>query len=502
MVVARLAGIVGVLVAAMLGPAPASAQPFSTIGPERTIVILAKFQDTGADPYDPATVKPYVFTGEASTSAFWRATSGGNTWLTGVDDPEGDVAGWYTIPYPSTDCTPYESGWRPAARQAAIDAGIDLTRYDFILIGFAPNQCFNGGRAAIWNDASGHTWRQAAMYAATPVWNLSGIARHEVGHLYGNPHSFTHDCVDAGGDQVTLSDTCTDREYGDMYDVMGSGTYQLNSYRRLAMGWLPSSNVQTIDPTTEAGEFDLHRTGQPDDSVQVMRIVRTRDGAGTALTYYYLEARGPAPFDPFHLGVTPTDGVLFRIAPDFDPAHRGSKASLIDANPIPAPHPSKDAAFTSGRVFHDPVNDLWIKVLWVTADTVRVRIGTDAPPAAGLPASTLRRMAGTGAPMACGASTADPCVAARGRATAWAGRAGEPHLSQGAPVTLRLSRRTAAGWSLACTTRTTAGPDGAYRSGFAAHCLGPGLHRVEASVGATMFGRGGLAPPRYVRGIL
>jgi hypothetical protein len=65
----------------------------STLGEQRTLLILVNFQDNPIEPYTVADAESALF---GETSDFFLENSSQQTWLSG------DVVGWYTIPVAST----------------------------------------------------------------------------------------------------------------------------------------------------------------------------------------------------------------------------------------------------------------------------------------------------------------------------------------------------------------------------------------------------------------
>jgi hypothetical protein len=97
---------------------------------KKVAVILMNFQNDQSQPFTPEQARGAVFTNSPSTNTFFKEASFGQLQLEGKIRQDGDVFGWYTIPYDNTDCTNNWFNWTLAARAAAQTAGIDLTGYD------------------------------------------------------------------------------------------------------------------------------------------------------------------------------------------------------------------------------------------------------------------------------------------------------------------------------------------------------------------------------------
>src|SRR5262249_42656394 len=91
----------------------------NTFGAQKTLVILANFQDSPTQPWTLDQVRSLVF---GTVSNFYWENSYQQTWLTG------DVVGWYTIPLSSTTCNNLDIASN--ARLAASAAGVNLSAYN------------------------------------------------------------------------------------------------------------------------------------------------------------------------------------------------------------------------------------------------------------------------------------------------------------------------------------------------------------------------------------
>ncbi len=107
------------------------------------------------------------------------------------------------------------------------------------------------------------------------------IAEHELGHALGLDHSRSTDCALAG-----TSATCPRVEYGDIYDVMGSGAdwrtstgSEFNAFQRYKLGWL--------QPQIVAGSGDYTIAPLEQQSSQNSLVVPTAGGV------YWFEHREP-----------------------------------------------------------------------------------------------------------------------------------------------------------------------------------------------------------------
>ncbi len=100
--------------AGVAGPVKAaSAQAAPALGGRKVAVIAFKFaSDPAKPPWPTDAIRSSIFTGGASTSAFFREETYNQLWLTGKNRADGDVYGWYTLPItPTTATTPPGPRW-------------------------------------------------------------------------------------------------------------------------------------------------------------------------------------------------------------------------------------------------------------------------------------------------------------------------------------------------------------------------------------------------------
>ena len=195
-------------------------------------ILLIKFNDNDSEP------RPRAFYDELFTSSgagrgnnmvdFFRDVSHGN-----LDLSRSQVFGWYTLNRPRSDYM--GSGPNPAgrqalvdwARQAATDAGVDLSRfYGVVVCCNVPTDLFGGGgRQAVCDNLS-----------MTP-----SLLGQEMGHGYGLSHSRADGSLDDYQDMWDIMSTMNafignDPRYGDI----GPG---LNASNMRSQGWLNESRV-------------------------------------------------------------------------------------------------------------------------------------------------------------------------------------------------------------------------------------------------------------------
>lgn len=274
-------------------------------------VVLYNFDDDTSQPIDAVSVRSKIFDAPNSANAFFKEESYGKVSLGGIDNPNGDIFGYVTIPHKTSTCD-YQD-WGTAATVAINSQGHKLDGYDNVMfVGKLPGCAFQGmgitGGRLSWVDG-----------AAPFQGSIQPLAEHELTHNFGTIHANSYTCT-ANGVLTAISDDCKAAEYGDSYDVMGINiqdghTYHSNNSFLARLGWLSEDKILTI---VKSGQYALNPVEGPDGAVKAIRILR----GYTALNkpeYLYLEYRQPyGTFDDF----SPTDdavsGVMVRYADPVD----------------------------------------------------------------------------------------------------------------------------------------------------------------------------------------
>lgn len=322
-------------------------------GTRRAAVILFNFADDQRRPYTLEHARRVVFTGEHSVNTYLRESSFGQT------DLVGDVFGWFTIPERTGDCR--FAQWGRAAQAAAATAGVDLGTYQQHLLVFP--------------HVPACQWTGMAELPGSVAW-INGeltvrVVGHELGHNLGAHHASGLRCAE-GGVPVAIGGDCSVDEYGDPFDIMGSGERHTNNWHKAKLGWLGQSNRATA---TESGTFLLAAQETLTADTQLLRVPR-----GDGL-FYYLELRQPfgSFFDNFALADPAVRGITVRLAPDYS---NTLQSRLIDT--APATETFDDAPLGVGRTFADPEHGVWIVNRGILGGraTVEVSLGTSAKAAA------------------------------------------------------------------------------------------------------------------------
>jgi gametolysin peptidase M11 len=260
-----------VVCALLVSVAPAAARAFT--GEQRLLVMRVTW---GPEPFADEVVQDVVF---SQTAEFMRASSFGKTWILGEQTP------WFHALASQPFCD--MRAIAEAGRQAAQQAGYDLTRYNRYAFLFPRVDCWwsglGGGDTIFLN---GQLSRK--------------LVAHELGHTYGLGHAKSWDCAGR---------TCSETEYGDQYDTMGSGQGDFNVFEKTRLGWITSTLTAARD-----GVYTIDRPDRASALAQAFVVE-------TARTDYWFENRQEQL--PFSGDVLPT-GVLVRVSgrPDASPVFR------------------------------------------------------------------------------------------------------------------------------------------------------------------------------------
>jgi hypothetical protein len=367
----------------------------NTLGAQKTLVILVNFSDAPTlQPFTPTTAGNTVF---ATTSNYDYEASYQQTSLAG------DVAGWYTIANPSTNCD-YNT-IASQAKQAAAAKGYVLSNYRRFVYAFPSNTCTWWGLGSVGGNPS-QAWVHAKWGFTLPV------IGHEMGHNYGLWHSHSLDC----GAATVASSGCTTSEYGDIFDMMGSSntTPHYNAYQKERLGWL---NAGVSPPLTtvpaSAGTATFTIAPMEDARNAAPRALKIPRGTSCAATgeWFYVESRQAKGFDAFLAGnANVLGGVLVRKVTD------GVADSSYLLDMTPATTAWNDAALVAGKAFVDPQTGL--SILPVSVGTTGATINVTFPPAsctraapkvAASPTGTVWTSAGSAASYSVTVTNQDSC---------------------------------------------------------------------------------------------
>jgi hypothetical protein len=170
-------------------------------------LILFKTQDVNA-PNQPSFYKGVFFTNTPSVKSFIQENSFGITNLVGYYNSTGDVYGWITVPFNSTDCNNMWNQWYNAAIAIAQTQGFDWSHYDKIQAIMPEEGCSWWGLGYIGGVKS--------IVQGSYVLHVAG---HEFIHTLSARDASTYSCF-IGSTRVSISNTCTETRYADPFTIM------------------------------------------------------------------------------------------------------------------------------------------------------------------------------------------------------------------------------------------------------------------------------------------
>ena len=374
----RARGIrLGNIIAAGVIHIDASVSPCTTIGDQKTAIILLNF---------PSSTLPANINASLMQSVYFAAGSHSQTnhWLEssyGLTSSSGQVFGPFTL---STDFTCSQTDQIRDAAIAAADGAVDFRAFNRIVM-VLPQAC--GGIGSVGCDAL--TSPSKGSFNASLVWlgtdilasNDLGVcaAVHEGGHNLGLDHASS---LQFGSEPLgSLGAAGTHSEYGDNYSLMGpcfafNGTELLGHYaaqHKSILGWLPDPNIQTV---LSNGTFTLLPYENSTSGVQALRVQR---GLSTNL-WLWLEYRQPVGYDGTYQPYTaqPYSGILAHYEDPSNSSFYGY-TRLLDFTAAATPGNFKDPALAAGQGWSDPYSNLTLQVLSASPSGATVSVSYDTP---------------------------------------------------------------------------------------------------------------------------
>lgn len=301
--------------------------PYNTIGQQDTLVLLVNFQDNTAQPFSTSQVNNAVF---GDVNSYFNENSYGQTTLAGA------TKGWYTLPLSSSTCNNRDIA--AAAKQAATNAGVNISAYDRFLY--------------ILPQTSACSWSGTALVGGSEAW-INGtidmdVIAHEMGHNFGLHHSHSLSC-----NGETIGDSCQHLEYGDGVDVMGwASSSHFAPFPKEYLGWLNQSNTPSIQHVTSGGTYEIEPYAAQSNGTKALKVQKGFDQWGHP-EYYYIEYRQPVGFDATLTSGDPSNvmnGVVIRTGV---PEESSNTSFLLDMTPETYDLYTRDPALPFGRSYTD-----------------------------------------------------------------------------------------------------------------------------------------------------
>ena len=330
----------------------------STFGEHKVLVLLLKFLDTPATSV-PSTsaVDTMMFGPGSSVTNFYRENSYQQTWMTGT------VVGPVPIPLLSSGCD-YKL-IASLANTAAAGLGVVLGQFRHVVYAFPMSGCAWWGFGSVGGNP-GQVWVNGALQNV--------VASHELGHNLGLYHSHALECG-----AVTIGSNCSSIDYGDVFDVMGSGNgpNHFNAVQKDMLGWLDYGASPAVTDVTASGTYTIAPLETSGTGSKALRVLTA------AGDYLYVEYRRPVGFDTYLSGNSSImNGVVVHY---WDGTPNG--VYLLDMTPSTTSW--TDSPLTVGATFSDTAGKVSITPVWANAASAGVSVNVASPCARVAPSLAL-----------------------------------------------------------------------------------------------------------------
>ncbi|MFA6325202.1 MAG: hypothetical protein WCX46_03180 [Candidatus Paceibacterota bacterium] len=259
----------------------------------KQLILLVNLADSTPSTLSANDMYNKIFNGDLQK--FYKEQSYGRIYFSG------DVYGWINSNQNSTNiCSSYNASLsNQEIGQFILDNNIDLNNYEnFTIINNCPNNITSltgmsmvGGNFAVGNNVY-HISQAIINTNDIDGWFWGKLA-HEWGHILGLKHSNGLDCGDA-----TLGDNCDEIEFGNNFDIMGSGWWGLakhfSSFQKEILGWIPETESLKI---TESGTYTINDLEKMGNTVKFAKIQTLENYASLPEFPIYLEWRKPIGYD-------------------------------------------------------------------------------------------------------------------------------------------------------------------------------------------------------------
>ncbi len=344
-----------------IGPVTAVTESNQVIGEQKIAVILVNFQDNPVQPITKDDAWNLVFNklDPNSVNSFYDEVAYEKIFL------DGNVFGWYTLPYSSTSSC-HDTYYK--AIEAA-DPDVFFPNYSAIIVMFPYANCPYGGRATIGNVSiatdDGTFFGGYEMINGTSL-SSPYVVSHEFGHNLGLWHANYWDCNNSTiGEWQTQ---CISKEYGDNLDLMGFNLTHLNAIHKETLGLFDPSNILE---TTQAGTYFIEPIETKTRGLKTLKIP-----AQSGITYY-VEYRRPIGYDSqltLFFGPAVYNGALLHM--NFFDESEGGDTQVLDNTPNDETVPNiPNVVLPIGKTFYDEQNDILITTVSLTDNYLEVRLG-------------------------------------------------------------------------------------------------------------------------------
>lgn len=231
------------------GTAAAEVAPPTT----RVYAAVARYADTAANPRAAATLQKIL----NAVRAFYAEGTGGRHQF---------AADVHPVPLELRQQRPDGSCRLPdsaALSAALVDAGVDLKAYHALalVVPASAGGCRGGVQTAFRHREADGSMRTVPLAVS---WSLTDrFVAHEILHTHGLGHAKALNCRGA-----SLAADCRTREYGNTWDVMGNGSFQmLSAPLRMHMGW-----TTPVVHTAGRATYTIAAATRPGDLPTAVRV--------------------------------------------------------------------------------------------------------------------------------------------------------------------------------------------------------------------------------------
>lgn len=193
---------------------------------------------------------------------------------------DGDVTPWVAVPH-GAGCDYLFMG--VIADSLVSNYLLDAYRWKVYPFSHTMTQCNFSGQAG------GSTQFQARAWI-NGTWLNWNVILHEMSHGLGPGLGHAHGLRCAGVE----TPPCISIEYGNPFDVMGSGTYVdgFDAYSLYVLGWLGAGQSPPLIEVSRDGTYRIDALDTYTFGAKALKLFRSLDNVTTGLsTYYYIEKR-------------------------------------------------------------------------------------------------------------------------------------------------------------------------------------------------------------------
>ena len=344
---------------------PAAESDSHVTGSQAWVTILCRFADaTDVTPHPVSHYEGMMGPSEPGLEHYWREVSYGNHNMTGHI-----VVGWYNLPRPRS----YYVYDRDGDGEEDFDSerlGDDCTAVadpdvffpDFWGINLIFNQhlAVAGFASSFYSTKDGQ--RKHYSFTATGDSVNQALVAHEMGHVFGLPHSSgPYDgTYDSAWD--VMSGPCYSTNLDPKYSCIGVHTI---AYHKDFLGWIPPARKYVAAPNSTQ-TISLERLAQPGAEGYLMAQIPIGD---STTNFYTVEARLFAGYDE---GIPDEAVVIHKV----NTTRADRLAQVVDEDNNGDPN-DEGAMWTIGEIFTDAENAIQVSIDAAYETGYRVTINTN-----------------------------------------------------------------------------------------------------------------------------